>query len=138
MVKRYYRTAAEGNPDAMPGLTRGVHRWSYTPEIGTFWVPVPDPAQRANDYATIFRLTTEEIHQVDAGAQVFLPFNGLTYLAAFVDGFLPRTTIDYKGEKGLTKEQVASEYANGITFVRTRNRNFDFEIAALQALWGGQ
>lgn len=125
VVRRYYRTAAEGNPDAMPGLTRGVRYWSYTPEIATFWVPITDPAEGASDYATMFALTASAVHEVDPAATVFLPFNGLTYLAAFVDGFLPRTTIDYKGHRGLTKERVLAEYGGAILFVRSVLRSVD-------------
>ena len=119
VVKRYYRTAADGNPEAMPGLAKGVHAWSYTPEVGTFWVPINDPVQRANDYATMFKLTSDAIHEVDSSALVFLPFNGSTYLGAFSDGYLPRETIDYDGQRGLTRQQVASQYANGITFAKS-------------------
>lgn len=125
VVRRYYRTAAEGNPDAMPGLTRGVRYWSYTPEIATFWVPITDPVRGATDYATMFALTASAVHEVDPTATVFLPFNGLTYLAAFVDGFLPRTTIDYKGQRGLTKEQVLARYGGAVTFVRSILRSVD-------------
>jgi hypothetical protein len=119
VVRRYYRTAADGNPDAMPGLTRGIRRWSYTPEIGTFWVPISDPVQRANDYVKMFEMTSEAIHEVDPSAQLFLPFNGAPYLAAFVDGFLARDTIDYKGQTKLTKSQVQSQYGGSVTFVKT-------------------
>jgi len=121
-VRRYYRTTADGNPDAMPGLTRPVKYWSYTPEVGTFWVPIPDPVQRASDYAQMFKLTADAIHAVDPDAVVFLPFNGSPYLAAFAEGFLSRSTIRYQSKGGaletLTPAQTASEYADAITFAR--------------------
>lgn len=122
VVRRYYRTAANGNPDAMPGLTRPVKYWSYTPEVGTFWVPIQDPVQRASDYAQMFALTADAIHAVDPDAVVFLPFNGSPYLAAFAEGFLSRPTIRYQSQGGaletLTPAQTASEYADAITFAR--------------------
>lgn len=118
VVKRYYKPAADGNPDALPGLVKGIHFWSYMPEVGTFWVPINDPVQRASDYATMFKLTADAIHEVDASAIVFLPFNGSTYLAAFSEGYLPRETIDYDGQRGLTRGRVADQYANGISFAK--------------------
>lgn len=119
-VRRYSHTAAEGNPDAMPGLTRPVKFWSYTPEVATFWVPIQDPVQRASDYAQMFQLTADAIHAVDPGAALFLPFNGSPYLAAFAGGFLDRPTIRYQNKDGvletLTPAQATSEYADALTF----------------------
>ncbi|GEM_PF-5147042 len=126
VVRRYYRRAEDGNPDAMPGLIRPVSHWSYTPEIGTFWIPTLDPAQLAADYAWMFDLTQSAIKEVDPGAKLFLPFNGGTYNAAFARGFFSsyRSTITVNGA-AYTPEQAAIAFSHSITLVEELVRLLD-------------
>jgi hypothetical protein len=90
VVERY---DGDGGDD-MPGLVRRIHRWSYSPEAGTFFVPKGDAA----GFDEMFRLTAEAVHEADPTAEVILPLNTQgVYYSAFVAGYLPRSTIVVNG-----------------------------------------
>lgn len=114
VVRRYSRTAAEGNALAMPGLARGVRRFSFTPESGTNWCPAGD----APGITSMFQATLAAIHAADPTAQVLLPFTTEgVYLTAFADGYLTRSTIVFQGQT-LTRADVAVQFASNIAFTK--------------------
>lgn len=100
--------------DDMPGLTRPVKRWSFTPEVPTNWCPTGD----VNGVLTMFQLFADAVHAADPTAEVLFPLNTQgVYLAAFADGALPVATIQFKGQT-LTRSQVAAQYAQNISFTK--------------------
>lgn len=100
--------------DDMPGLTTPVKAWSYTPEAGANFVPAGDAA----GFVTMFNLTADAVHQADPSAQVILPLATKGhYVAAFVAGFLPRSTISLDG-KTYTRAQAQTAFASNVAYTQ--------------------
>jgi hypothetical protein len=98
----------------MPGLVKPVKRWSYTPEVGTYFCPQGD----VTGFATMFQLTADAVHSADPSAEILLPLNTQgVYLCAFADGYLGRDTIAFQGQT-LTRSQVSTLYAQNISYTK--------------------
>ena len=120
LVRRYCRIAADGNPDAAPGLLRPIHLWSFTAELPLGWVS-DDPRTLIDDMAAMFRLFYDAVHDVDRQATVVLPLDSnWPYLAAFADGYcVGRDTIVYKTRTITRLEANSGRYLFSVDRVKS-------------------